>query len=283
MPEFLAVRRDANADAFARRTRDWLLEREAEHNVLLGLLPRLITGEHEYDHPIYLASIETDGQVAGCAFRTPPYKLGVTRYPRGGEDLLAADVAEVYDSLPAVLGREEDAVRFARAWADQTGASWTVGMRQRIYQLTALKEPARLASGSDRRANAGERPVLVDWLAAFARESGISGPDPGIQAEVLMRNGDLWVWDDDGPVAMAASAGHTPNGTRVGYVYTPPDLRGHGYATALVAALSKRLLDEGRRYCMLYTNVENPISNGIYARLGYRPVVDVVDVDFTSA
>ena len=66
-------------------------------------------------------------------------------------------------------------------------------------------------------------------------------------------------------------------------MYTPPELRGRGYASACVAALSARELDEGRRFCFLYTDLSNPVSNAIYQRIGYTPVSDVVDYRFEAA
>lgn len=277
------IRRESDPAAFRARVEPWLLQREPEHNVLLGILPKLASPRHEFETPIYLASIEQNGVVSGCAFRTPPYKLGLTRIPDGVENALAEDVGEVYASLPAVLGREEDATRFASAWAALRGVTWTVGMRQRIHALEHLIEPDAVAPGRLRLPLAGERDLAVEWVDEFARESGVGGSPSAVLADVLLAGDDLLLWDHDGPRAMVASPGFTPNGGRVGYVYTPPADRGRGYATAAVAELSRRMLGAGRRFCMLYTNVENPISNAIYARLGYRPVVDVVDVDFTPA
>lgn len=89
-----------------------------------------------------------------------------------------------------------------------------------------------------------------------------------------MEGGRLFIWDDDGPVSMAAWTGKTPNGVRVNFVYTPPAFRGRGYATSCVGALSQRLLDQGNAYGCLYTDMANPTSNAIYRRLGYRPVCD---------
>ena len=63
-------------------------------------------------------------------------------------------------------------------------------------------------------------------------------------------------------------------------VYTPPELRGHGYASAVVAALSQRLLDAGHQYCALYTDLANPTSNSIYQKIGYTPVSDAVEYAF---
>jgi uncharacterized protein len=68
----------------------------------------------------------------------------------------------------------------------------------------------------------------------------------------------------------------TPNTVGIGAVYTPPQFRKRGYASVAVATLSQQLLDSGRRSCFLYTDLSNPTSNAIYARLGYEPLDDVV-------
>lgn len=73
---------------------------------------------------------------------------------------------------------------------------------------------------------------------------------------------------------MAASVRPTRRAIAIGGVYTPPQWRGRGYATSCVAALSELLLGRGFEFCVLYTDLANPTSNGIYARIGYRPVRD---------
>ena len=93
-----------------------------------------------------------------------------------------------------------------------------------------------------------------------------------------LAHGRLWVWEDgDGRmVSMAASTAPTAGVSRVGYVYTPPDHRRRGYATACVAALTELLLATGADRCMLYAQLHNPTSNAIYRRMGYEPVADIV-------
>ena len=76
---------------------------------------------------------------------------------------------------------------------------------------------------------------------------------------------------------MAAFTGKTPNGVRVGFVYTPARSRRRGYATACVATLSQALLDQGNQYCCLYADLANSTSNNIYQRIGYRPLCDFAD------
>jgi len=86
--------------------------------------------------------------------------------------------------------------------------------------------------------------------------------------------GDIFLWDDGRPVSVAARNRPTPHGISVGYVYTPPELRGRGYATSCVAALSQHLLDSGYEFCTLFTDLANPTSNDIYQQIGYRPICD---------
>jgi len=90
-----------------------------------------------------------------------------------------------------------------------------------------------------------------------------------------------WLWVDGGrPVSLTCVGGVTPHGIRIGPVYTPPDLRGKGYASSLVAGVSQMQLDAGRAYVFLFTDLANPTSNRIYQALGYEPVNDVDEYDF---
>jgi len=63
-------------------------------------------------------------------------------------------------------------------------------------------------------------------------------------------------------------------------VYTPPEIGRRGYATECVAKLSKHLLEEGNKFCFLFTDLMNRISNSIYQKIGYRPVIDVDEYKF---
>lgn len=273
-----SVRRFEDPRAFRRRAEPWLLRREAEHNLLLGLLRTLETSPDLFEPPIYLASCERDDEMEGCAFRTPPFKLGLTRLPEAALPPLASDVAAVYEKLPAVLGPSLEARAFAELWARRTGCEPREGMRQRIFRLERVIDPAEPAPGRLRLAGPGDLELVTGWMEAFQEEAGVARVDAGRLARERIGRGAMFLWEAEAPVSMAGHAGETPNGARVGPVYTPPPLRGRGYATALVAALSRRTLEAGKRFCFLYTDLANPTSNRIYERIGYEPVADVIDV-----
>jgi predicted GNAT family acetyltransferase len=93
-----------------------------------------------------------------------------------------------------------------------------------------------------------------------------------------------FVWEVGGrPVSLVVAGSPTPHGIRIGPVYTPPAARRRGYASALTAAVSQLQLDQGRRYCFLFTDLANPTSNWIYRSIGYEPVIDVNQYRFEWA
>ncbi|MCL2573235.1 MAG: GNAT family N-acetyltransferase [Defluviitaleaceae bacterium] len=93
--------------------------------------------------------------------------------------------------------------------------------------------------------------------------------------------GDLYILEVDGiAVSMAKITRQSQNVAGIGYVYTPPYLRGKGYASSVTAQISELCLDAGKKSCVLYTDLANPTSNSIYQRIGYVPICDSLDIKF---
>ncbi len=129
--------------------------------------------------------------------------------------------------------------------------------------------------------------LLIDWrLATF--EEAFKQPMNGGRAEAARRakaslamgNGQI-LWHVAGrPVALAAVGLPREGMSRIGPVYTPPELRGRGYGTAVTAAAAGWALDRGAEHVVLFTDLANPVSNSIYQRIGFRPVADALSVAF---
>lgn len=273
----MQVRRLRDAAAFIQRAGTWLMGDEARNNLMLSLADRLNRGSQVYDQPAYFAVVESEGGVAGCIVRTPPFKLLVSELPADAIDPIVADVGERFDSLPAVLGPESAAAPVAQGWAAAHGLSARRGQRQRIYQLESVTPPIRIPAGSCRVATAADLDLVGSWIELFSEEVKMPTRRSRMLAEERIVRSELFLWIDQAPRAMLGWAGRTPNGIRIGYVYTPLEYRGRGYASALTAQGSQRALDAGYKFCFLFTDLSNPTSNAIYQRLGYRPVADVVD------
>ena len=157
-------------------------------------------------------------------------------------------------------------------------------MSQRIYELRTVFPP-KDTPGRLRSARDDEIDLLADWVGQFNVDCHLPALSVDAARDLAARylaNGNLFLWEVDGrPVSMAGRGRHSTHGITVNLVYTPAGLRGRGYASACVAALSQQLLDAGWEFCTLYTDLANPTSNSIYQRIGYRPVCDSNEYDFT--
>ena len=251
------------------------MRRESENNLILGIAEQLVT------QPLprtFLATMEHDGIVVGCAFRTHAFKVGVTRMPVGAAQSLAETIVDVFDDAPSVLGPEGVASIVASRIAEKRGKHVHPGMPQRIYELHHVDFPVQLPPGRLRLAQQSDVDIVTSWLEAFTQETNHGPGDVRSYAASHISNKTLFLWDDEGePRTTALWAGTTPNGVRIGFVYTPPAFRGRGYASACVAGASQRALESGYSFCCLYTDLNNRTSNSIYQNIGYRPVADVTD------
>ena len=141
-----------------------------------------------------------------------------------------------------------------------------------------------------RLAGPDDRPLLLEWVCAFTNEVLHGSPEGdslrqerSIDARLAGGDAGFALWEVEGrAVALAGFGGPTPNGIRIGPVYTPPELRGHGYATSLTAEVTQLQLDRGRRFCFLYTDLANQTSNAIYTRIGYERVCNSREIAFVT-
>ncbi|MDQ1711481.1 MAG: uncharacterized protein QOE45_931 [Frankiaceae bacterium] len=255
-----------------------LLRDEARYNLELALVEHIVAGTVFSDEPPLLLAVRDGDEVVGAALMTLPWKLLMAPVPGAAAPDLAAFMAGTGLPVPGVLGAAADVGTFAEAYAAATGATWREGKGQGVYRLTALVPP-RPAPGALREATDEDFDLLVEWVEAFQVDAGLPEGDARRNA-ARAREGLIWLWEDGGPVSMVGVGGFTPNGARVGPVYTPPALRGRGYASAATAAVTALMLDRGRTCTFLYTDLANPTSNKIYRAIGYEHVTDVREVWF---
>ncbi len=283
----LKLSRFEDVRAFYNRAEAFLVEHEAEHNLLLGLCTTLMLTDTYRDQP-YLAYAADEDRIVGLALRTPPNNLIVSLMKDvAAVRLIAEDAYAVYGSeLRGVTGPQVSSKPFAAAWQTVTGIPYQLKMKQGTYKLEAVRHPVGIA-GEMRPAELEQRDLLVQWMSDFAAEAvdpisveeAERNIDIRLESDPSLRGLRVW-WDGGEPVSMAGYGGRTPNGIRIGPVYTPPALRKRGYASALTAALSQELLDSGRKFCFLFTDLGNPTSNRIYQQIGYRAVCDVDEYRF---
>ncbi|WP_333769203.1 GNAT family N-acetyltransferase [Streptomyces sp. IBSBF 2435] len=182
-------------------------------------------------------------------------------------------------------GRPEAVTAFADAWCARTGTRWHIAERTRVHALGELTPRRPGPPGAAGTAVAADRDLLLRWSREMAAEIGVPLPGGDAVVDDVIAHGRraLWRTPDGEAVAMAGRSVEIRGAIRVVAVYTPPEHRGKGYGGAAVTAVSQAALDAGAHHVLLVTDLANPVSNGLYRRLGYRPVRDSLHVAFTAA
>ncbi|MFC9507748.1 GNAT family N-acetyltransferase [Streptomyces sp. NPDC057002] len=272
-------------DDFLARAGSFLRSQPALHTVPLAVTEALRTrGRHVYgDGAPEFGVLERDGAVRASFFRTPPHWLNLTALTPEEAGTLAARLAALGQRLPGVNADRDTAAAFTEAWRRHTGATATLRQRQRLYRLGTLTVPDPAPPGVPRTAVEADRALLVRWHAEFSAAIGMGTlRDAEEWVDSRIEQGAITFWEDpDGtPVAMAGRTPLIAGQIRVAPVYTPSHLRGRGYAGAATAEISRTALASGAQEVLLFTDLANSTSNGLYQRIGYRPVADFEVYDF---
>ncbi len=274
-----------NAEEFLARVQPVLLTEEVKNSLILGIAHRLRLLPIDRQVP-YLLTVENGQGLLLAALMTPPFNLVLAARDDVQDAAMLALIEYVRAHqwpVPGVRASVPLVDRFARLWGEQTGKQVQLTMGQRTFELTQVISPPRVP-GHFRVAVEADHDVLTRWTIAFLAEAVNDTNSEDLLESTLrrIRAGDLFVWECNAGeiVSMVARTRPVVNVITISLVYTPPELRGRGYAANCVAALSQHLLDSGWSICSLTTNLANPISNHIYQRMGYHPVCDFNEYRF---
>ncbi|MBS1849126.1 MAG: GNAT family N-acetyltransferase [Actinobacteria bacterium] len=266
---------------FLDRARGFLVREPISTNVITSVTERLASDPPAAGNR-WITVSDSPTSVVGAAMLNRPWNLFVSPMPTGAVLAVAERLESEGTLLPGVTGERGATQAFAERWAETHSVTPTALVAQRAHRLGTLTPPTSV-SGTARLAVADDIATLASWLEAFHDEAMPQDPleDPTAAAIAGIENHEFWVWADDDRVASMAGCRPPAGGaSRIGPVYTPPDLRGRGYAGGATAAAAAGALAAGAEHVMLYTDLSNPTSNALYARLGFVPDHDAVQIRF---
>jgi predicted GNAT family acetyltransferase len=273
------VTRHSDPDAFLAAAAPMRARGEASASFHEGWAHGMKRTPPEPGERVYLATVA--GRGAAIQRDEGPVVVGQSE-PRAAA-AFADDLAREWPGLQGVVGSKLGCMAFAQRWRERTGRGCALRVHMRQHALRAVADvPA--ARGTPRVAVGDDLRWLLDAQVAFIAEAGIPDSPDKVETWLPRRiaRGEFRVWEDDAPVAYAGFNDAAPDFARIAPVYTFPDRRSRGYATALVASLSRELLARGKRRLFLTTDVSNRTSNGIYARIGYVAESDEFHYDFVA-
>ncbi|NGO14342.1 GNAT family N-acetyltransferase [Streptomyces sp. HC44] len=276
-----------DVDDFLARAGEFLRSRPGLHVMPLTWAARLQARGAEafgIEAPVF-GVLERAGEVHAAFYRLRPRALCPTPLTPEQADTLAARLAALGHSVPSVSADHSTATAFAEAWQRHTGATPKLRDTQlRLYRLGTLTPPEPMPEGRGRVLGEQDLEEVMYWCGEFAKAVG---EDVTIDAaswagtRYADKRYTLWETPDGTPVSVAGMNPKIGGQIQVDVVYTPAHLRGHGYAGAVAAEVSRAALTAGARDVVLFADAGNPTSNALYQRLGYRLLADWAAYDFS--
>jgi GNAT superfamily N-acetyltransferase len=278
----MTIRTTADPVEFKAAVFPFLAKDAVLNTTVLSTVQGRIEGIMEDPEPPVYVSLHHGDAVVGAVVWTAlrGIVMGVL-----DDDLVPPLVDALADLIPAadsVEGTATAAPLFAELFAARVGKSFRKLRGTRLHQLDVFAD--QKAAGTARLATRTDLEVTAKLSHGYSVALGYES-SPAI-AETWARGridlGRLWLWEDNGQaVSLVGRQSEAFGAARIGPVYTPPEFRGHGYASALTARVTQEILSTGSKAC-LFTDLGNPTSNKIYAAIGYRPVADFLGFGFSS-
>ncbi|MCL2124998.1 MAG: GNAT family N-acetyltransferase [Oscillospiraceae bacterium] len=263
--------RYADINAFSDDVLEILLENEVQNNLPVSFINNSLASDTS---KWLLGAVKDDhGSILLVVARTPPFNIVLyeTRNIRNDAavKLLSDELKSMEHMVPGVVAAQGLAQRFADEYT-QNGYSLHLSMN--IMRLDIVTDIAK-APGRYRTLREEDLYFVPFWERAFSEDCGTEAYE--IKTIVERLRGRLgkdthYIWVNGHPVSQAVHGRSTQNGAVVNMVYTPPHYRNKGYASSVVAELSVLLLERGNKFCCLFADAANPISCGIYRKIGYR-------------
>lgn len=268
---------------FCQSVLEILLRHEEQNNLPISF----IKNEQGLDSSGWLMGVVRDdaGSVILTAACTPPYNIVLyetdNRPRQEAVNLLAVELKARGWRFPGVLAEQSLARRFAEAFAG--GGNFRKNLSMVAMRL---EQPVDIimSPGVLRPLREEDLFFAPYWGWAFEEECHVGLQRLSQQTEQLQKrlgHDFHFIWEDGIPVSQAVHARSTEHGAVVSGVYTPPHYRSRGYASSAVSALSRLLLERGNRFCCLFADAENPVSCGIYRKIGYVEQCILEDIIFT--
>ena len=281
----LTIHFDTDIPHFLKVVSPTLSEDPTIHSLILSLADRthalgknaaLLVRGHSPDGKLLIAGLQTD------AFRP----MVLSKASKAIAAKFAAELSQQTASLPGATGPLPTIDAFASEWADSKQCKTKLITNLRLFALETVSPP-RKPSGDWRVAVPSDEDLIMQWNLEFIAEAVPHDPVPSLE-ELRQRLRDgisrnfYYLWEDHERVSLVGSTRETDAGRWIAPVYTPKNFRGHGYASALVAAVSQQFVNLGKK-CILFTDLANSTSNSIYQKVGYRPLADFKHIEFVRS
>lgn len=273
-----------DASAFRAATGDFLRKDPLSNQMPLGIASIVLSEPTRYGTGCYFHAVtdDNDDAILGALVQTAAFVPLLSMMPAEVAAFAGIQFATDHPEVSGVNGEDYAALAFASAaFATRAAKEGVENLELHLedsmglFSLESVASDLPRTSGSGRFAQSDDADLLDRWISDFRREAVPNDPPapPGAGAAAVARGmTHFWTESNGTPVSFANYGRDLGDYISIGPVYTPPELRGHGYATALVAEMSSLALSQGRKGLTLFTDLSNPTSNKIYERIGFKRI-----------
>jgi len=257
-----------------------LLE-EIEYNLIDGILSTQLNKPNSYSK-ILMILVKEGGDIRLVSIQTTREQFVFPLIVSSSQNHLSA-VGDLFSYLnrkgylqdvKEVVGPEKEIEIFVNLFNSLEGESKLVLFRKEMLHKLEKVNPSFLQSEDGEcmvEVTSDQVELAEKWLEGF--EMDISGHLSGRAKDTVkwwLANRSMYFWNVHGvPKSMGVLNRETKYSMSVSAVYTPKEYRRKGYASRIVASLSQEVLNRGKKYCTLFTDLANQTSNHIYSQVGY--------------
>jgi len=264
-------------------------EYETENNLFLGLMEK-IKQDKKIPEQTYFKAFFVNGIFKTFFFRTDettPFIFGY--YPKldfieSEIDFVLTDILKKYplDTLK-VLGEKNLVEKLSTEFSKKNGLKKVIVFSERVHELKKVELKKDFYIPQIQQISKKDREQVLKMFRDFTLEAlpqeVVDEKKDVARFEIMVKNISLefgyGYFENENLVALTVCKRPTQNSASITYVYTIPEFRGQGLAGLVVCRISQEILNSGKKKVTLFTDLANPISNHLYAKIGFKPVLDL--------
>ncbi len=272
-------------DSIKKFKDDWeeiLYEDEIRNQLILINIPSLV--EKQNDSAIFGVAFKNN-ELAMIYLQAPPRNMILTTYQEISESEIEQFAVHVHSLGKEFIGMNacgDFVFKFMEVYSKLSGKEFEVTHPMDILKITQLVDVV-LPEGIFRRVTLNDIDIIDDWVDCFNLEAVNETSDKELIHKANLRrietgNFYLYEYKKGEIVSMGQLSRFMRHGVAMNLIYTKPEQRGYGYGLAISYHLVKTAFEMGQDYVTLFVDKQNPVSNHVYRKIGFKTVTDNYDL-----
>jgi predicted GNAT family acetyltransferase len=272
--------RTSDPKLFLQKIQSALEQDEAANQAMLALCQKLIEGRTPPAGTVMTWAEDTQGLTA-AALLVPPAPLWLFCEPMTKNPSLRLLINMLRDeNITRIKGKSHTVESFSLLWSEMLNGSAQVVGQEKVFSLSRCAQ-IPFVPGYMQKAIPADADQLSEWFKMYKGETK-NLPYVNLDNKFILNettNGNILVWEDGLMVSMICETLSTRHGSALDFLFTPPVLRGRGYASALANTLCQQILEQGSSFCSATIDPAREAANHLLQKLGFTIVCELDEIE----